>query len=323
MLLEPLLLRCGLRARNRAWLAPMTNGQSHDDGSLGDDELRWIERRADGGFGVVETCASHVSLDGQGSPGELGVYADALLPGLGRLASAIALRGAEGIVQIFHGGLRSPSSLTGHQPWSASTYQAAGLESARAATKADIARVIRDFGQAAVRAHAAGFSGVELHGAHGYLLCQFLSATLNTRTDEWGGSLEGRARLLREATRAVRRAVPASFAVGVRLSPEDRGNAVGLDLDESIQVASWRGEDHAQTTRGARRASLSPCAPTRRGHRGRGWRLDTSGGGDAPGERRECCRGGARGNRKPRLGDAGRGPRVVPAAAAVDDRRAA
>jgi 2,4-dienoyl-CoA reductase-like NADH-dependent reductase (Old Yellow Enzyme family) len=86
MLFDPLVFRCGLRTRNRAWLAPMTNGQSHDDGSLGDDELRWIERRAEGGFGVIETCAAHVSLDGQGWPGELGVYADGLLPGLGRLA---------------------------------------------------------------------------------------------------------------------------------------------------------------------------------------------------------------------------------------------
>jgi len=243
MLLEPLVLRCGLRTRNRAWLAPMTNGQSHPDGSLGDDELRWIERRADGGFGVIETCAAHVSLDGQGWAGELGVYSDELLPGLGKLASAIASRGAAGIVQIFHGGLRSPSSLTGKQPWSASAYEGPGVELARAASEADIARVLGDFEHAAVRAHKAGFSGVELHGAHGYLLGQFLSATLNTRTDPWGGSLENRARLAREATRAVRRSVPKSFAVGVRLSPEDRGNAVGLDLDESIQVARWLSDD--------------------------------------------------------------------------------
>jgi 2,4-dienoyl-CoA reductase-like NADH-dependent reductase (Old Yellow Enzyme family) len=243
MLYDTLILRCGLRTRNRLWLAPMTNRQSHADGSLSDDELHWLERRAAGGFGVIETCASHVSRDGQGWPGELGVFDDALLPGLSRLASAIASQGAAGIVQIFHGGLRAPAALIGQTPWSATAFAAPGLEPARAATEADIERVIGDFAAAAARAHRAGFAGVELHGAHGYLLGQFLSATINTRADGWGGSLEGRARLVREATRAARAAVPKSFAVGVRLSPEDRGNAVGLDLDESIQVARWLADE--------------------------------------------------------------------------------
>lgn len=245
MLTDPLVFRNGVRARNRAWLAPMTNQQSHADGTLSDDELRWLEMRMRGGFGVVETCASHVALEGQGWPGELGVYDDRLLPGLQRLASALARHEAIGLVQIFHGGVRSPSSLTGKQPWSASEFEAKGAERPRAATEEDILRVIEQFRAAAVRAHAAGFQGVELHGAHGYLLSQFLSATMNTRADRWGGSLEGRARLVREVTRAVRAAVPERFVVGVRLSPEDYGNARGLDLDESLQVARWLCEDGA------------------------------------------------------------------------------
>jgi 2,4-dienoyl-CoA reductase-like NADH-dependent reductase (Old Yellow Enzyme family) len=84
---------------------------------------------------------------------------------------------------------------------------------------------------------------VELHGAHGYLLGQFLSSTMNRRDDAWGGALEGRARLIRECARAVRAAVPSTFLVGVRLSPEDFGQAKGLDLDESIQVARWLADD--------------------------------------------------------------------------------
>jgi 2,4-dienoyl-CoA reductase-like NADH-dependent reductase (Old Yellow Enzyme family) len=187
MLFEPLVLRSGLRTRNRIWLAPMTNRQSHDDGSLSDDELTWLERRARGGFGVVQTCAAHVSADGRSWEGELGVFDDRLLPGLGRLAAVIASHGAAGIVQIFHGGLRAPAALTGAPPWSASANAVAGLSPAREASEADIARTIAAFAGAAARAHAAGFQGVELHGAHGYLLGQFLSATLNRRTDEWGG----------------------------------------------------------------------------------------------------------------------------------------
>jgi 2,4-dienoyl-CoA reductase-like NADH-dependent reductase (Old Yellow Enzyme family) len=242
-LLEPLRFRNGVRARNRAWLAPMTNLQSHEDGQLSDDELAWLTMRARAGFGVVETCAAHVSRDGQGWPGELGVYDDHLRPGLDRLAAAIHEHGALGLVQLFHGGQRAPSSLTGQDPWSAVAGEF-GEEHVRAATPEDIERVIADFRDAAVRTHAAGFAGVELHGAHGYVLCQFVAAT-NARADGWGCSLEGRARLLRETMRAVRGAVPESFVVGVRLSPEDYGTVRGLDLDESIEVARWLCEDGA------------------------------------------------------------------------------
>ena len=195
---------------------------------------------------MVETCAAHVSPDGQGWDGELGIFADALLPGLSRLAGALRAEGACSLVQLFHGGARSPSRLTGRQPWSASAFEedSPGFEVPRAATEGDLDATIEAFAAAAARAHRAGFDGVELHGAHGYLLCQFLSATMNRRGDRWGGAaLDDRARLLREATRAARRAVPASFVVGVRLSPEDFGNARGLDLDESLQVARWLADD--------------------------------------------------------------------------------
>lgn len=240
-LFSPFTFRNGVQARNRLALAPMTNQQSHADGSLSDEELRWLVARAEGGFGTVATCAAHVAKDGQGWPGELGVYDDALLPGLTRLATALREQGAIGLVQIFHGGARAPRDLIGHAPWTASELPG-DPEAPREATGDDIARVIVQFRDAAVRAHRAGFHGVELHGAHGYLLGQFLSA-LNTRTDGWGTSLEGRARLLREVTRAVRGAVPASFVVGARLSPEDFGNAKGLDLDESLAVAGWLADD--------------------------------------------------------------------------------
>jgi 2,4-dienoyl-CoA reductase-like NADH-dependent reductase (Old Yellow Enzyme family) len=241
-LFSPLRFRNGVVARNRVALAPMTNSQSHADGSLSDDELRWLTLRAEGGFGVVETCAAHIAVDGQGWEGELGVFDDRLLPGLGRLAAALRERGAVGIVQIFHGGARAASALTGAQPWSASEIPD-DPATPRAATIDDIERAIAGFRDAAVRAARAGFQGVELHGAHGYLLGQFLSGTQNRRTDAWGGALAGRARLFREATRAVRAAVPASFVVGARLSPEDFGNAKGLDLDESLTVARWLCDD--------------------------------------------------------------------------------
>lgn len=239
-LFEPLIFRSGLRAHNRVVLAPLTNMQSEPDGSLGRAELRWLISRAAGGFGVVTTCASHVSRDGQGWPGELGIYDDALLPGLSTLSAALHEQGSAAIVQIFHGGLRADRTLIGTTPWSASDG-----DGVRAATEEDIVRVIGQFSDAAARARDAGFDGVEIHGAHGYLFTQFLSATQNRRTDAWGGPLDRRARLLRETLKAVRDRVGPQFTVGVRISPEDYGNARGLDLDESVQTASWLADDGA------------------------------------------------------------------------------
>jgi len=244
-LFDPIRFRSGAVAPNRLALAPMTNSQSHEDGTLGDDELAWLARRADGGFGVVSTCAAHVALDGKGFPGQLGVHDDSCLPGLSRLAERLGAAGGLSLAQLYHGGVRSPSKLTGQQPWSASVFheEHKSFEVPRAATEDDLRRVVAQFAAAAARCQRAGFGGVELHGAHGYLLSQFLSRTMNQRDDAWGGSLEGRARLVREATRAVRAAAPAPFVVGVRLSPEDFGFAKGLDLDDTLQVARWLCDD--------------------------------------------------------------------------------
>ena len=240
-LFEPLVLRTGLAAHNRLVLAPMTNKQSHEDGTLSDDERRWLESRADGGFGTVMTCAAHVAKDGQGWPGELGIFDDAHLPGLRSLATTLRERGARSIVQLFHGGARADAAVSGSQPWSAVAAVSDGKPIA-AATEAQLQGVVARFADAAARAASAGFDGVEIHGAHGYLLTQFLSAT-NVRADGWGGSLEDRARLIREVVRAVRARVGEEFTVGVRLSPENFGNAQGLDLDESVQTARWLADD--------------------------------------------------------------------------------
>lgn len=239
---EPFVFANGRTAVNRVWLAPMTNLQSHADGSLSVEERNWLLRRADGGFGVVETCASHVAYDGQGWPGELGIHSDDLLPGLSSLAAELNARGSVGIVQLFHGGLRADGRLTGRPAWSASATEEEGI-SVSEGSEERIRGVIEEFREAAVRAYVAGFDGVEFHGAHGYLFGQFLSIVENRRNDGWGGSLANRARLLRETVRAARGSLPSSFIVGVRLSPENSGHARGLDLDESLTVAKWLGED--------------------------------------------------------------------------------
>ncbi len=241
MLFDPLTLRSGLVLPNRVALAPLTNMQSMPDGLLGDDELAFLARRADGGFGLVSTCAAYVGLDGKAWPGELGVDRDACLPGLTRLAARIKAGGAAAIVQLFHGGVRADATLTGEPTWSATTWteDTPGFVPPRAGTAADFDRAIAQFVDAAARCQAAGFDGVELHGAHGYLISQYLSRAMNP------GPLEVRAQMVRAITRQIRARCGAGFTLGIRLSLEDFGQAKGMDLDDNLQVAAWLAEDGA------------------------------------------------------------------------------
>jgi 2,4-dienoyl-CoA reductase-like NADH-dependent reductase (Old Yellow Enzyme family) len=233
---------------NRIALAPMTNGQSHNDGTLGDDEYKWLVRRAKEGFGVIFTCAAHISKDGQGWPGELGIWDDDHISGLKRLADGIHQYGSLAIVQLFHGGARSPESLTDAQPWSASAHTMTGGSkdiNVREGTLENISNVIDGFVKAAQRAYQAGLDGIELHAAHGYLLHQFISSATNQRKDQYGGNFENRIRLVREILQRIKAILPPTFLVGVRISPEDKYTFKGIDFDESLRLAQLLKDDGA------------------------------------------------------------------------------
>jgi 2,4-dienoyl-CoA reductase-like NADH-dependent reductase (Old Yellow Enzyme family) len=244
-LLDPVVFPGGARARNRVFLAPLTNSQSHEDGTLSEEELAWLARRAEGGFGLVSTCASHVTRDGKGFPGQLGCFDDSLVPGLSRVATSLRAHGALSVVQLVHAGVRTSRALCGTEPWgmSAVTEPLPGTDAARAGTSEELERVVTSFADAAVRAKEAGFDGVEMHAAHGYLLSASLSVIANRRTDDWGGSLENRMRLVRAVVKSARARLPRPFVIGVRLSPEDWGSIKGLDLDESLTVAATLADD--------------------------------------------------------------------------------
>jgi 2,4-dienoyl-CoA reductase-like NADH-dependent reductase (Old Yellow Enzyme family) len=229
-LFDPLKLKRGPAWKNRFMLAPLTNLQSHPDGVMSEDEFNWLTRRAVGGFGLTMTCASHVQRQGQGFPGQLGVWDDKHLPGLARLASAIKAQGSHAVVQLHHAGMRSPKDLIGEQPVCPSDNAETG---ARGLQLDEVYRLRDDFIAAARRAEKAGFDGVELHGAHGYVLCAFLSPEINLRTDQYGGSVENRSRLLFEIIDGVRAQCGKDFSLGVRLSPE----RFGLKLMEIVEVA--------------------------------------------------------------------------------------
>lgn len=229
-LFQPMSFKSGAVAKNRFMLAPLTNSQSHADGRLSDDEYHWLTMRARGGFAVTMTCASHVQANGKGFPGQLGCFSDNHLEGLTRLARGIKAEQSLAVLQLHHAGMRSPTKEIGEQPVCPSDNEETG---ARALTLLEVEQLKEDFIAAAERAEKAGFDGVEIHGAHGYILCQFLSPTINQRTDQYGGSLENRARIIFDIIEGVRQRCSPGFLLGVRLSPE----RFDLKLDEILEVA--------------------------------------------------------------------------------------
>ena len=229
-LADPLTFARGPALQNRFVLSPMTNQQSYADGRLSDYEYRWLTMRAQGGFAMTMTCAAHVQAIGLGFPGQLGIFGDEHLEGLTRLAAGIKDAGSVATVQLHHAGIRVPKELIPN-PVGPSADAETG---ARALTTAEVEQLRDDFIAAAKRAERAGFDGVEVHGAHGYVLAQFLSAETNKREDRYGGSLENRARLIFEVIDGIRSQCRPDFQLGLRLSPE----RFGLKLAEVRDVAA-------------------------------------------------------------------------------------
>ena len=221
---------CGLQIKNRFMLAPLTNQQSHENGQLSDDEFKWLTMRAQGGFGLIMTCASHVQEIGKGFHGQLGIFADDLIEGHKKLASKIKSYGSLAVIQLHHAGMRSPYEVIKEKAVCPSDSK---KHNARALTLEEVSQLKDDFIQAAIRAQTFGYNGVEVHGAHGYILTQFLSDSINKRNDHYGGSLENRSRLLFEIVDGIRKACGKEFLLGVRLSPE----RFGMKLSE-IKIIS-------------------------------------------------------------------------------------
>lgn len=215
--------------KNRFMLAPLTNLQSHMDGTLSDDEYNWLVKRAEGGFGMVTTCASHITKRGQGFAGQLGIFNDGHIEGHKKLAQGIKAYGSIAIIQLHHAGMRSPAALIGHAPQCPSANEEFGAEEM---SYAEVETLVDDFIAAAIRAQKSGYDGIQLHGAHGYILAQFLSVEINKREDKYGGSFENRCRIFFDIIDGIRAACGHDFLLGVRLSPE----RFGLDLAEVKQL---------------------------------------------------------------------------------------
>ena len=220
---------CGLSMKNRFMLAPLTNTQSFEDGKLSDDEFTWLTLRAKGNFGITMSCASHVQEIGKGFPGQLGIFDDKHIDGLKRLTDEIRKYESLSVAQLHHAGMRSPEDIIGEKPVCPSADEET---KSRSLSNEEVNFLRDDFINAAVRAKKSGYDGVELHGAHGYILCQFLSSSINKREDEYGGSLENRSRIIFEIIDGIRSECGKDFLLGIRLSAE----RFGIKLTESKKL---------------------------------------------------------------------------------------
>jgi 2,4-dienoyl-CoA reductase-like NADH-dependent reductase (Old Yellow Enzyme family) len=252
-LFSPYHLR-SLTLRNRVMVSPMCQ-YSAEDGFANDWHLVHLGGFATGGAAVVMTEATAVEARGRISPQDLGIWDDAHIPKLARITAFIRGQGAVAGVQLAHAG-RKASTL---RPWSGQGVAdavAGGWPDAvigpsalafapnypmpHAMTQDDIVTVVDAFRAAAKRSLEAGFEIIELHGAHGYLFHEFLSPASNHREDDYGGSLENRARLALNVTRAVREVWPDALPLFVRLSATDwLPEGEGFTVDECVRVAAW------------------------------------------------------------------------------------
>ncbi len=222
-LLEPIRIR-NLEISNRLVMPPMGTALGNNDSTVSEANLAYMNRRAASGAGLIITEITEVHPLGSASPRCLGVWDDKFIPGLTKLAAVVHARGSKIAMQLHHTGrenylLQRKKKAVG--PSAIPSYVFGFLGAPREMTQEEIEETIAAFGSAAVRARNAGFDAVELHGAHGYLLMQFLSANSNCRTDKYGGDFRGRSRFMLDCLREVRRQVGQDFPMSIRISGEE------------------------------------------------------------------------------------------------------
>lgn len=230
-----------IELRNRIIKAATFEGMTGDQ-EVSRELIAFHRAVARGGVGMTTVAFCAVCPDGAGTPNEL-VLRDGVVPGLRALADAVHAEGGAVSAQIGHAGaVAAAAGLPATAP--SRIFSPLAMKRSREASVADIRRIIDDFAASARRLCDAGFDAVEIHLGHGYLASEFLSPKLNRRTDEWGGSLENRARFSREITKAVKAEVGDRMAVLAKLNMDD-GVPGGLWLDESVAVARLLESDGA------------------------------------------------------------------------------
>ncbi len=237
-LLEPITIK-DMKLKNRISMAPMFTKYASESGEVTDKFIEYILRRAKSGVGLIileNTCINWKQGRIYGNP--IAIHDDRFLPGLNELTKRVHRYGTKIIPEIHHVGRQVFSSnLEGRSPLAPSAVKSkVGGDMPKAMTEKEIEETIEDFAEAALRAKKADFDGVELHGAHGYLIQEFISPLTNKREDKWGGNFENRCRFAVEIIRRIRKKVGVDFPLFFRMSAEESSPG-GLTLEEGIKYA--------------------------------------------------------------------------------------
>ena len=227
-----------MTVRNRITAGPMERNFANRDGSLTQRYIDYLTERARGGAGIVMVESTYVDTRGMGHHYQVGAHGDHVIPGMRRLADSIHSEGAKVGYELYMGGRETPAYMSQQHPIAPSAVRCEALHppvpTPREMTTKDIKEVVRKFVDASRRVRDAGIDYILLHGAHGYLLCQFVSPFSNKRTDEYGGTLEKRSRFALEVLSAVREEVGVDFPIGFRLSAEEYVEG-GLSVEETAR----------------------------------------------------------------------------------------
>jgi 2,4-dienoyl-CoA reductase-like NADH-dependent reductase (Old Yellow Enzyme family) len=225
-----------LALANRFVRSATWEGMAEVDGSCSPGLIDLTAHLAEGDVGLIITSHAYVSPEGQAGPWQMGVHSDGMLPGLSRMTDAVHGAGGKVVMQLAHAGCYSAAQITGQEPLGPSVSDSGKVPRCREVTKEEIRLICEAFGRGAARAKTAGFDGVQIHAAHGYLLSEFLSPFFNRRSDDYGGSVENRARIVLDVLRSIRATVGDGYPVLIKLNSEDFIDG-GLSVDEMLSVA--------------------------------------------------------------------------------------
>ena len=226
-----------MELRNRIAMAPITAQYASKEGRVTKRQKDHYEARARGGAGLLIVEATYIHPQGQAFVNQLNISSEELVSGLSELVQVIHQHGAKAAIQLHHGGRMARSDLTGMELVAPSPLPKPNGEVPRELTVDEIVGLVALFAQAAGRAKRAGFDGVEIHGAHSYLVDQFLSPATNKRQDAYGGDVRGRARFLVEIIKAIRGEVGDGYPVWVRMNGKEYGVEGGATLEDAQQIA--------------------------------------------------------------------------------------
>ena len=225
----------GMKLANRFVRSATWEGMATEDGACTPKLIDLMVNLARGGVGLIISGHSYVIPEGQAGPWQLGVYKDELISGLTEMTKAVHDNGGKIVMQLAHAGLTANAELTGKAPMGPSPLEDSKESPGQEMTDSDITKAVSAFAAGAKRAQTAGFDGVQIHGAHGYLLSQFLSPYFNRRQDQYGGSIENRARIVLEVLRSIRSAVGNDYPVLIKLNCQDFHDN-GLSLEDAVQA---------------------------------------------------------------------------------------